>query len=177
MNFPQTYVDMSPRERGGFTFDVVLDLLIAKAGAKVAGSKATVAEQTTVKTITKVAETTTEVKRPLMKLDLQFFGDRNTNGLLRVDKNYFKDFDEHYTKHVTKQNEFGDVSQEEYFTKAMDLATTPQSSNILERQLSNSRTAVYNTSTNELVIIHDGTTVGTYFKPTNGIHYFQNTLK
>jgi pyocin large subunit-like protein len=60
----------------------------------------------------------------------------------------------------------------------MNLATTKvDSKNILSRTLSNGREAIYNVKTNELVIVHDGTQIGTFFKPTGGINYFKNTLK
>lgn len=66
--------------------------------------------------------------------------------LLKVDRNYSRSFDSHFSKHVIKQGEYG-------------------------------REAIYNVKTNELVIVHDGAQIETFFKPTGGINYFKSTLK
>ena len=96
---------------------------------------------------------------------------------VKVDKSYFKNFDGHFEKHVINQKEFGNISRDEYFTRALDLATRKvDGKKIISKSLSNGREAIYNKSTNEIVITHGGQKIGTFFKPSNGIKYF-NGLK
>ncbi|MFE1631337.1 polymorphic toxin-type HINT domain-containing protein [Brevibacillus reuszeri] len=93
----------------------------------------------------------------------------------------FRDFQRHWNDHKA---EFGNISQETYYSQAFDLATTKVDSvDVFSRTLSNGRTAIYKKSTNELVIVHGGADVGTYFKPKHGStnpnagwNYFNNTL-
>ncbi|WP_016739355.1 MULTISPECIES: polymorphic toxin-type HINT domain-containing protein [Bacillales] len=94
----------------------------------------------------------------------------------------FRDFRRHWDDHKA---EFGNISQEAYYSQAFNLATTKVDSvDVFSRTLSNGRTAIYKKSTNELVIVHGGADVGTYFKPKHGStnpdagwNYFRNTLR
>ena len=94
--------------------------------------------------------------------------------LLAVDFNYFRKFESHFKKHVYEQAEFGAIPKEKYFTKALDLATSKSSNNIIRKMLSSGREAVYNISKNELVIVHNGSEIGTFFKPIRGLNYFKS---
>jgi hypothetical protein len=86
----------------------------------------------------------------------------------------FKDFNRHYDTHVLGKNgrnrEFGDdFTKDDYYNAAYKLATTQADGNsIFTKTLSGGRVATYNRSTNELVIVHGGTEIGTFFKPKYG---------
>jgi pyocin large subunit-like protein len=79
-------------------------------------------------------------------------------------------------KHGGKK-EFGNITKEQYYEQAFNLSLKDaDGKTIFRKALSNGRMATYNKNTNELVILHDGVEIGTYFKPSRGIDYF-NDLK
>ena len=99
----------------------------------------------------------------------------------------FKNFDSHYDTHVLGKNggkrEFGDdFTKDDYYNGAYNLATMKSDgTNIFRKTLSGGRVATYSKTTNELVIIHNGSEVGTYFKPkfgssdpNAGFNYYNN---
>lgn len=93
----------------------------------------------------------------------------------------FRNFDYHFEKHVLGKHggkkEFGNITKEQYYEQAFNLSLKDaDGKTIFRKALSNGRMATYNKNTNELVILHDGVEIGTYFKPSRGIDYF-NDLK
>ncbi|MEK8129909.1 hypothetical protein WMW72_18560 [Paenibacillus filicis] len=91
----------------------------------------------------------------------------------------FENFEEHYMKHVKKQKEFGNISEQEYLEGAFNLArTASDGKNIFFKVLENGRAATFNKRTNELVITHGGGDyIGTYMKPDygmSGVLFFLN---
>ncbi|MDD2516386.1 MAG: hypothetical protein PHO80_01990 [Candidatus Gracilibacteria bacterium] len=137
-----------------------------KGGLKVCGLKA--ASKAAELKVTKLIVKTTE---KIEKLGLKA---PNPNSLSVVDRDLFKAFDEHFADHVVEKGEFGVISKEDYFTMAIELATSGSNKNILIRELSGGRKAIYDVTKNELVIVHNGVKIGTFFKPKQGIEYFNN---
>ena len=86
----------------------------------------------------------------------------------------FKNFNNHYKKHVTKQKEFKTkISKKQYYNKALDLATRKaDGKDVFRKKLSKGREASYRKSTNEVVITHNGREIGTFFRPSNGKRYY-----
>ncbi len=87
---------------------------------------------------------------------------------INCDYSQFRNFDTHYEKHVLGKHggkkEFGNITKDQYFEQAFNLALKKaDGKNVFRKALSNGRMATYNKSTNELVILHDGFQVGTYF--------------
>lgn len=90
-----------------------------------------------------------------------------------IDLSLFSAFERHYTKHVIDRAEFGNITRADYFTNALELATRPRYEKGLHtRILRNGREAIYDEITNELVIVHEGSYIGTYFVPIDGMDGF-----
>lgn len=76
--------------------------------------------------------------------------------------------DSHYAKHGA---EFGNITKEQYLEGANNLIHS-SGANILKKTEADGDILIYNTDTNEfLVLSYDGF-IRTYFKPTDGIDYF-----
>jgi len=76
--------------------------------------------------------------------------------------------DSHYNKHG---REFGTITKEQYLQGVNDLinSTGP---NILTKTEEDGDTLIYNTDTNEFAVITPDNIIRTYFRPTDGIDYF-----
>ncbi len=76
--------------------------------------------------------------------------------------------DSHYNKHA---NEFGDISKEEYLKRAGNLINST-SDDILTKIRTNGDIIFYNPNTNEFAVKSADGYIRTYFKPSDGIDYF-----
>jgi RHS repeat-associated protein len=82
--------------------------------------------------------------------------------------------DTHYDKHAVKQGEFGKITKTEYLDRAQKLVTSKPGGNILTKTRTNGDTMYYNKSTNEFGVTNASGNIRTYFKPSDGIGYFNN---
>jgi hypothetical protein len=80
--------------------------------------------------------------------------------------------DYHYNKHVTKLGEFGNITKEQYLERAKKLTESKPGGNILMKIRPNGDKIYYNKVTNELAVKASDGNIKTYFKPTDGIKYF-----
>lgn len=79
--------------------------------------------------------------------------------------------DEHYEKHVKEQNEFGNITKDEYLKLAQDLVDHA-SENVLTKEDSSGNTLYYDPDLNEFAVkSHDGY-IRTFFKPEDGRDYY-----
>lgn len=76
--------------------------------------------------------------------------------------------DSHYTKHG---QEFGNITKDQYLNQANNLFGT-SGKNILTKTRANGDVVFYNTTTNEFGVKSSDGFIRTYFKPTDGIDYF-----
>ncbi|WP_339099714.1 RHS repeat-associated core domain-containing protein [Candidatus Enterococcus lemimoniae] len=84
-----------------------------------------------------------------------------------------KQLKEHYKKHVEKQGEFGDISQDEYLEGARDLIKSKGNKKVHSKvRKKNGDTLIYDETTNELVIVDKNGNIKTYFKPERGLDYY-----
>jgi len=74
----------------------------------------------------------------------------------------------HYLKHGS---EFGDISKEEYLRRANDLITT-KSVDVLTKYEEDGDKLFYLKSTNEFLVLSTDGYIRTYFKPDDGIDYY-----
>lgn len=78
----------------------------------------------------------------------------------------------HYIKHVVKQKEFGNITMDEYLEGARKLINSKPGGDILTKTRSNGDILFYNKSTNEFAVVTKDGVIRTYFKPKEGIKYF-----
>jgi hypothetical protein len=105
----------------------------------------------------------------LLKIDLDDLA-REANGLLDVDDSYFAKFSDMYDNF---SGEFGNISEEAYFTQVLELATTQiDNVDIISKEIGDNLEAVLNTTTNELVIVRDGSEIVGFSKPSDGLGAF-----
>lgn len=78
----------------------------------------------------------------------------------------------HYIKHVVKQKEFGNITMDEYLEEARKLINSKPGGDILTKTRSNGDILFYNKSTNEFAVVTKDGVIRTYFKPKEGIKYF-----
>ena len=76
--------------------------------------------------------------------------------------------DSHYNKH---SSEFGNISKEQYLQGANDLINST-SDDILTKTRANGDIIYYNPSTNEFAVKSADGCIRTYFKPSDGLDYF-----
>jgi hypothetical protein len=88
--------------------------------------------------------------------------------------NNFKEIDKKYSKH---QNEFGNITKEQYKDKAYNLASSKSDGNILSHSRYNGDVIKYNRSTNEFVSISRDGNIRTFFRPSKGIEYWKQQIK
>jgi pyocin large subunit-like protein len=81
-------------------------------------------------------------------------------------------FDNHFQKHVIKQKEFGNITKEEYLKKAQALVSQKGGGNILIKKNSEGDTLFFNRETNEFAVLSKDGYIRTFFKPQDGIAYF-----
>lgn len=80
--------------------------------------------------------------------------------------------DAHYKKHVLVQGEFGDITKAQYLKGAQDLVSSKPVGNILTKTRSNGDVIFFNKATNEFAVADKYGNIRTYFKPDDGIKYF-----
>ncbi len=78
----------------------------------------------------------------------------------------------HYIKHVIEQQEFGDMTQDQYLQGARDLVNASSDPSVLTKSRSNGDILFYKKETNEFAVLTKQDVIRTYFKPRDGIHYF-----
>jgi len=77
--------------------------------------------------------------------------------------------DSHFKKHAA---EFGNITKQQYLKGAQDLVSSKPGGNILTKVRPNGDTIFYNKATNEFAVKTSDGIIRTYFKPTDGINYF-----
>lgn len=80
-------------------------------------------------------------------------------------------FEEHYQKHVVTQQEFGDITEEEYLKLANDLLNGT-GENILTKTEDDGDLLFYNVDTNEFAVMRPDGVIRSFFKPSAGIAYW-----
>ncbi len=80
-------------------------------------------------------------------------------------------FEEHYQKHVIDQQEFGDITREEYMTLAQALVDTP-GPRVQTKQNSDGDTLYYDADTNSFAVVSPDGFIRTFFKPSAGQSYY-----
>ena len=80
-------------------------------------------------------------------------------------------FEEHYEKHVIKQQEFGDVTKDEYLKLAQDLVDRP-GSQVLTKKDEDKNTLYYDPDTNSFAVKSDDGYIRSFFKPSAGVDYY-----
>lgn len=119
--------------------------------------------------------TATELSVPTseVELALSFTPLRLSSKL--IDFRTTKLLDEHFDKHVVKQMEFGPITKSAYLAGARKLYNSIADGQIVltKSRTSDKATMFYKTDTNEfLSVSHDGF-IKTYFKPTDGLKYWE----
>nr|MBA5584998.1 hypothetical protein [Anaerobacillus isosaccharinicus]QOY38473.1 hypothetical protein AWH56_002955 [Anaerobacillus isosaccharinicus] len=79
--------------------------------------------------------------------------------------------DSHYKKHVIVQKEFGNITKNQYLTRAQNLIGS-DSKNVLSKKRSNGDRVFYNTSNNEFAVLGKDGYIKTFFKPKDGFRYY-----
>lgn len=77
--------------------------------------------------------------------------------------------DSHFKKHA---GEFGNITKEQYLKGAQDLLKSKPGGDILIKTRVNGDRLVYNKATNEFATKTKDGVIRTYFKPTDGLEYF-----
>lgn len=77
--------------------------------------------------------------------------------------------DDHFKKHA---GEFGSITQSQYLAAAQNLLNSKPGGNILSKTRANGDVILYNKATNEFGVKTVDGTIRTYFKPSDGINYF-----
>ncbi|MCB0825642.1 MAG: hypothetical protein KDC26_05595 [Armatimonadetes bacterium] len=81
-----------------------------------------------------------------------------------------RSLDEHYEKHGS---EFGKITKDEYLRKAQQLRDTPENSVVLYFERQDHTYVKYQTKHNEFIAYNEDLTIRTFFKPNDGIEYFE----
>ncbi|SHK35114.1 toxin 50 [Clostridium cavendishii DSM 21758] len=79
---------------------------------------------------------------------------------------------EHYDKHVVDQKEFGNITEKEYLEGAQDIVKSKGENTILKKKRKNGDELLYKESANEFVAQDRLGNIKTYFKPKDGINYY-----
>ncbi|MBR1849655.1 MAG: hypothetical protein IJ791_10550 [Lachnospiraceae bacterium] len=80
--------------------------------------------------------------------------------------------EEHYQKHVLDQEEFGDISVEDYLYFAQELMTVVEGEDTLMKEI-DGETLYYDPETNEFGVLSADGYIRTFFKPSDGQAYFE----
>lgn len=80
--------------------------------------------------------------------------------------------DSHYEKHVVQQKEFGTISKQEYLKRAQQLVKSSPGGNILVKTRSNGDRLFYHKQTNEFAVLTEKGVIKTFFKPKDGVEYY-----
>lgn len=78
---------------------------------------------------------------------------------------------EHFQKHVIEQQEFGDISVEDYLYFAQELMTVVEGEDTLTKEI-DGETFYYDAETNEFGVLSSDGYIKTFFKPSDGQAYF-----
>ena len=92
-----------------------------------------------------------------------------------VSKSKFKSqglFMEHYNKHVVERGEFGYISPQKYLERAQNLVSSKPGGDILSKTRTNGDRLFYNKATNEFGVIDKNNNLKTFFKPIDGLNYY-----
>lgn len=81
-----------------------------------------------------------------------------------------KQFEEHYEKHVLKQQEFGDITKEEYLTLAQDLMDRTPTYVLTKKD--GKDTLYYDPKLNSFGVVSGDGFIRTFFKPSDGQEYY-----
>ena len=79
--------------------------------------------------------------------------------------------EDHYQKHVIDQQEFGDISVEDYLYFAQELMTVVDGEDTLTKEI-DGETLYYDPDTNEFGVLSADGYIKTFFKPEKGQAYF-----
>lgn len=79
--------------------------------------------------------------------------------------------EEHFQKHVIEQQEFGDISVEDYLYFAQELMTVVEGEDTLTKEI-DGETFYYDAETNEFGVLSSDGYIKTFFKPSDGQAYF-----
>ena len=80
--------------------------------------------------------------------------------------------DSHYKKHVVEQGEFGNITKDQYLKGAQDFVNSKPGGDVLTKTRTNGDNIFYNKATNEFAVTDKSGSIKTYFKPTNGLEYY-----
>lgn len=80
-------------------------------------------------------------------------------------------FEEHYQKHVIDQQEFGNITRDEYMRLAQELVDTP-SDEVLSKQNGDGDTLYYDPGSNSFAVVSADGYLRTFFKPSAGQAYY-----
>lgn len=80
--------------------------------------------------------------------------------------------DSHYQKHIINQSEYGNITKEQYLKKAQEFVSSMPGEDILTKTRLNGDILYYNKLTNDFAVKTKDGIIRTFFKPTNGINYF-----
>ncbi len=86
------------------------------------------------------------------------------------DENLLND---HFQKHVMKQKEFGNITKEQYLNKANEFFNST-SNDMLTKVRPNGDKVFYRPSTNEFGVVDKEGVIRTFFKPKEGLNYFNS---
>jgi len=79
--------------------------------------------------------------------------------------------DSHYEKHVQDQDEFGNITKDEYLKMAQNLVDHPGKS-VLTKKDSDGNTLYYDKDNNTFAVKSPDGYIRTFFKPQAGIDYY-----
>jgi len=79
--------------------------------------------------------------------------------------------EEHFQKHVIEQQEFGNISVEDYLYFAQELMTVVEGEDTLTKEI-DGETFYYDAETNEFGVLSSDGYIKTFFKPSDGQAYF-----
>ena len=80
-----------------------------------------------------------------------------------------RQFDEHFKKHGS---EFGNITQEEYLQKANELINNDSDTILHKTEREDGDEIFYDTENNEILFLSTDGYIRTYFRPSQGIRYF-----
>lgn len=84
-----------------------------------------------------------------------------------------RSLDEHYEKHG---REFGSITREQYLRLAQELRDAPVGGSVREAERSDGVITRFDARSGAFIAFHDDKTIRTYFKPNDGVRYFERQL-
>jgi len=108
-------------------------------------------------------------KNTAKKIAAKIFGKEIIYGAGKAEFRTKELFEQHFAKHA---GEFGNITKEQYLKGAQNLVNSKPGGDILIKTRSNGDTIFYNKATNEFAVKAKGGTIRTYFKPIDGLEYF-----